>query len=61
MLMNEYKQDSRDQIKIKEMGKTELYASFVSSIVDITSQRFIIQCRYNDASPDLLNVLQKQS
>ena len=42
-----------------EMGKTELYASCVISI--ILSQRLIIQCHDNDTLPDLANVLQKQS
>ena len=43
------------------MGKTELYASCVNSIADILSQRLVIQCHYNDALPDLAEVLQKQS
>ena len=43
------------------MGKTELYASCVISIVNILSQRLIIQCHYNDTLPDLAKVLQSQS
>ena len=46
-----------DQINTTEMGKTELYASCVSSIADILSQRLIMQCHDNDTLPDLANVL----
>ena len=49
-----------DQINTKEMGKTELDASCVNSILDILSQRLVLQCRY-DTLPDPANVLQKQS
>ena len=41
------------------MGKTELYASCVNSIVDILSQKLVIQCHDNKTFPDLANVLQK--
>ena len=59
--MNECKKNHCNQININKMGKTELYASFVSNIVNIASQRLIIiQCHFNDASPDPSNVLQKQ-
>ena len=49
-----------DQINTTEMGITELCASCVNSIVDILSQRLVIQCQDNDTLPDLANVLQKQ-
>ena len=50
-----------DQINATEMGKTELCASCVISVVDILSQRLVIQYHDNDTLPDLANVLQKQS
>ena len=43
------------------MSNTELCANCVISIVNILSQRLVIQCHDNDTSPDLANVLQKQS
>ena len=47
------------QIDSKEMGKTELYTSFANSIVDILSQRLVIQCHYNEILLNLANVLLK--
>ena len=46
-----------DQIITTEMRKTELYTGCVNSIVDILSQRLVIQCHYNDTLPDLAKVL----
>ena len=43
------------------MGKGEFYTGFVNSIVAILSLRLVIQVHYNNALPDLSNVLQKQS
>ena len=43
-----------------EMGITELYGGCVDSIVQILSQKLVIQCHDNDTLPDLANVLQKQ-
>ena len=50
-----------DLIITEEMGKVEFYTGFVNSIVAIFSERLVIQAHYNDTSPDLSNVLQKQS
>ena len=43
------------------MGRTELDASCVYSMLDILSQRLVLQCDYNDTLPDLANALQKES
>ena len=48
-----------DQMNAKEMGKTELIASFVSSIVYILSQKLVMLCHCSDTFnlPDLAIVL----
>ena len=47
-----------DQISYTKMGKTELFAGCVDSLVNILSQRLVIQCHNNDTLPDLAKVLQ---
>ena len=47
------------QIDSKEMGKTELYTNFANSIVNILSQRLVIQCHYNEILLNLANVFKK--
>ena len=49
-----------DLMNTEEMDKVEFCAGFVNSIVAILSQRLVIQAHYNNTSPDLSNVLQKQ-
>ena len=44
-----------------DMINLEFYANFVDCIITILSQRLVLQAHYNDTSPDLSNVLQKQS
>ena len=43
------------------MGKTETCTSCVYGILDILSQRLVLQCRYNNTLPDLANAQLKQS
>ena len=50
-----------EQISTEEMDKTQFYASFVSSIVAILSQRLVIQGHYNDTLPDQSKCCKKQS